>query len=173
MASRIQTGRAASKAKASKATASKAPAKVENPAPAKVETAKPVTVYAHWAMGSTPYKGLSGHLLGGVTAAALIVAGYAKLANGRMAKAGKGNPAIVRALVGDILGEWRTRGRVENGELTAGGLNHLNDRLDGKARTYNTSAPVVEAIVTAMTKGAKVECEGVAPLAFSRKVEIK
>ena len=170
MASRkITTGRAASKGAASKPEA-KVTAK---PEAAKVET-KPeaeTIVYKHWSV--SPYAGLRSPFLGGLTAAALIVAGYATIRGNVMTKAKTaGRPAVLRALAGDFAGEWKRLGRIEGAALTVDGINALNARLEGAAKTYNTKANVVEAMVAAMQKGGKVEAEGHVPVIFGTKVKI-
>jgi hypothetical protein len=168
--------RAAAKpaAKATKTpTSNKAATKVASPAVVEKATvgASQTVVFKHWSV--SPYAGLRTPFLGGLTAAALIVAGYATIKGNVMSKAKTaGRPAVLRALAGDFAGEWKRLGRIEGAALTVDGINALNARLLGEARTYNTNANVVEAMTQAMTKGGKVEAAGHPPVTFSAKVTL-
>jgi hypothetical protein len=158
-------------------------------APAMADLAKPVTkpatktvvekaksvarkAFAHFALGFSPYTGISGEINGALIIGALVVSGFAEFdAKSETLKPSKGNgsSALFIQLCGPSAFGYHVKNhRIDRdaGRLTIAGAEFFSLRFSKSAPARNTSADMVKAVITAMTKGGKVGA-----VAFARKVE--
>lgn len=157
---------------ASKATTKPAAKKPAKPAARPAAKVKTVKAYATQDKAA-PYSVMHNQTAkSAYTAAALIVSGFMKLGKtGNPLKAGKGNTALFRALVGTSAYSYWKRGQlIEADEVTKAGVNKVGARLDNTAPTYRTELQAIKDMVEAMQRKGQIEIGG-EKITISREVE--